>query len=256
MQIDINSDLGEAFGDYPMGRDDEMLQLVSSANIACGFHAGDPVVMTKTVETALANGIDIGAHPGFDDIRHFGRRKLPVDIKELEAETLYQIGALDGIARARKARVSHVTFHGALGNMLYKDAELADALMAVVKAFDPGIIVPVTPGTEIERASQKLGLRTLSKFFVDRAYTADGRLAPRGRPGAVIEDSDEAARRVVRLLDSGTVATIEGEILHIEARMVIVHGDTPHAVEMARTVRRLVEKNGGEIVPLSRLAPA
>lgn len=253
MKIDINSDMGEAFGPYRMGDDDALLKLVSSANIACGFHAGDPDVMTHTVATAIQNGVDIGAHPGFDDKRHFGRRRLPTDARSLRAETLYQLGALDAIARVQGARVSHLSFHGALGNILYKDHELADALLGAVAEFDREIIIPVTPNTATEDAARRHGLRTVRKFFSDRAYDRNGLLVARGTPGAVIKDPAAAAKRVLQLLDSGTVTTIEGVTLPMQAQVVMVHGETPGAVELARAIREVVEGNGGEIVPMSQL---
>jgi UPF0271 protein len=255
MQIDINADLGEAFGAYRMGPDEALMPLISSANIACGFHAGDPLIMADTVARALAQGVDIGAHPGFDDLAHFGRRVLPVEPRRLEAEILYQLGALDAIARAQGARVGHMSFHGALGNILYKDAALADRLIGAVAAFDRDILMPVTPNTEIARAAEKHGLRTLYKFFADRAYDRDGALVARQRPGAVIHDHAAAAQRVVQLLDSGTVTTLEGERIRLAAQIVVVHSDTPGAVELARAVRSTVEAHGGQIVPMSRLSP-
>jgi UPF0271 protein len=253
MQIDINSDMGESFGPYTMGDDEALLKLVSSANIACGFHAGDPRVMTRTVENASRNGVDIGAHPGFQDMAHFGRRKLPTDSKSLQAETLYQIGALQAIACVQGGRVSHVSFHGALGNILYKDEELADALMRSVASLDRNLIIPVTPSTAIESAARKHGLRTVRKFFADRAYDRHGQLVPRGLPGAVIKDSSLAAQRVLQLLDSGTVTSIEGERLEMDARVVIVHGDTQGAAELAQAIRCIVEIAGGQITPMSQL---
>ncbi|TDF61923.1 LamB/YcsF family protein [Cupriavidus sp. L7L] len=253
MKIDINSDMGEAFGPYRMGDDDTLLTLVSSANIACGFHAGDPDVMAHTVATAIKNGVDIGAHPGFDDKRHFGRRRLPTDAKSLKSETLYQLGALDAIAREQGARVSHLSFHGALGNILYKDRELADVLVGAVAAFNRDIIFPVTPNTATEAAAIKHGLRTVRKFFADRAYDSNGLLVPRGTPGSIIHDHDVAAKRVLQLLDSGTVTTIDGETLRMQAQVVMVHSETPGAVELARAIRNALETNGGEIVPMSKL---
>lgn len=154
MQIDINADLGEAYGVYRMGPDEALMALISSANIACGFHAGDPLIMAQTVERALASNIDVGAHPGFNDLAHFGRRVLPIEPQRLEAEILYQLGALDAIARARGGRIRHMSFHGALGNILYKDRALAERLIGAIAAYDRDILMPVTPGTEIERAAE------------------------------------------------------------------------------------------------------
>ncbi|MGI4812384.1 MAG: LamB/YcsF family protein [Janthinobacterium lividum] len=253
MQIDINADLGEAFGVYKMADDASLLDVISSANIACGFHAGDPLIMTRTVEQALARGVDIGAHPGFQDLAHFGRRRLPIEPKRLEAEILYQMGALDGIARTHGARVGHMSFHGALGNILYKDRGLAERLIGAIAAFDRDIIMPVAPNTEIERAAEKHGLRTLRKFFADRAYDRAGMLVSREIAGAVIHNNAVAAARVVQLLDSGTVTTLDGESIKISAQIVVVHSDTPGAIDLAQAIRSAVEAGGGHIVPMSRL---
>jgi UPF0271 protein len=256
MQIDINADMGEAFGAWRMGEDETLLDLISSANIACGFHAGDPLIMATTVENALAKGVDIGAHPGFDDLVHFGRRVLPIEPKRLEAEILYQLGALDAIARARGARVGHMSFHGALGNILYKDRGLAERLVGAVAAFDRDILMPVAPNTEIERAAEKHNLRTMRKFFADRAYDASGVLVNRSVPGSVIHDPLAAAKRVVQLLDSGTVTTIDGTVIKMSAEIVVVHSDGPGAVELARALRTTIEAGGGHVVPMSKLAAA
>lgn len=255
MLIDINSDLGEGFGPYRMADDARLLDLVSSANIACGFHAGDPLIMDGTVKAAIEKGVDIGAHPGFRDLEGFGRRLLPVEPSRLEAEVVYQLGALDAIARRHGRRVTHFSFHGALGNLLSGDAALAQRLVLAAAEYDPGLMMPVAPGSEIARAAEKAGLRTVDKFFADRAYDARGRLVPRSVEGSTIHDDTAVAERVVRLLQDGCVTSIEGHRLRISARVVVVHSDTPGAIELAALIRHKVEAAGGKVTPLSRLPP-
>ncbi len=253
MMIDINSDMGEGFGPYKMGPDEQLLPLVSSANIACGFHAGDPAIMAATIDQAIRLGVDVGAHPGFNDRFNFGRKRLPYDLKVLRSEILYQLGALQALAAAAGGRVTHLAFHGALGNMMYDDRELAETLVKAVAAVAPDIILPVIPNIETERAAQKFGLRTVRKFFADRAYNENGLLVARGHPNAVIHDPAAAARRVLQLLDSGTVTTIEGGTIRMDAQVVIVHSDTDGSVELAKAIRDTVTSAGGEIVPMSKI---
>ncbi|BDM22258.1 MULTISPECIES: LamB/YcsF family protein [Pseudomonas] len=253
MQIDLNCDMGEGFGPYSMGDDEGLLRIVSSANIACGFHAGDPLIMTRTVALAAKNGVDIGAHPGFHDLRHFGRRQLPLEPSELRSELLYQLGALSAITRDAGHKLTHLSFHGALGNRLFRDEELADILVKTVHRFDSELIFPVVPNGAVARAAMRYGMRTHNKFFSDRAYGDDGMLVPRGNPGATIKDPEEAARRVTQLLDSGTVTTITGNSIRINASVIMVHGDGPNAVEIAQKLRVLIENGGGVITPLSAM---
>lgn len=253
MKIDINSDLGEGFGPYKMGPDEELLPLVSSANIACGFHAGDPSIMASTIDQAVRHGVDVGAHPGFNDRFNFGRKRLPYDLKVLRAEVLYQLGALQALAASAGTRVTHMSFHGALGNMMYEDRELAETLVKAVAEVAPDIILPVVPNIETERAAHKFGLRTVRKFFADRAYNDKGLLVSRGTPNSVIHDTAIAARRVLQLLDSGTVTTIDGNTIRMDAQVVIVHSDTAGSVELAKAIRETVTSAGGEIVPMSKL---
>jgi len=254
MEIDINCDMGEGYGPYRMGDDQTLLGLVSSANIACGFHAGDPLTMVNTVQEAVRQDVDIGAHPGFKDRLHFGRRKLPYDLKELRAEVLYQLGALQAMAAACGRSVTHMSFHGAMGNLMYVEKELAESLVSAVASVDKDIILPVLPNIETERAAHRFGLRTVYKFFADREYGTNGLIVPRSVPNSVIHDHQRAAQRVLQLLDSGTVTTIDGQRISMKAQVVMVHGDGPGAVELASAVRQLVEQGGGRIVPLSRLA--
>lgn len=188
MDIDLNADMGEGFGPYRMGEDEALMQIVSSANVACGYHAGDPVIMDRTARLALANGVDLGAHVGFPDLLGFGRRPMQVDPAELSLYVLYQLGALAGIASVAGHRVTHMSFHGALGNMAAADYALAKPLVQAVAAFDRNLIVSVSTNTQIERAARELGLRVATTFLADRAYTDEGDLVSRKLPGAVIKD--------------------------------------------------------------------
>ena len=256
MDIDLNSDMGEGFGAYQIGDDEGLMQVISSANVACGYHAGDPVIMDKTVRLTQANGVDLGAHVGFPDLMGFGRRQMQCDPAELVQYVVYQLGALAGIASVAGARVSHMSFHGALGNMAAADYALAEPLVRAVAAFDPNMIVSVSTNTQIERAADKFGLKVATTFLADRAYTDDGDLVPRKLPGAVIKDHDEVLQRVKRLLDDGVITSINGKKLPIKIQSILLHGDTPGAVEHARAIRHEIESGNGRIVPLSKLVAA
>ena len=252
MEIDLNADLGEGYGPWRMGEDEAMLELVSSANIACGFHAGDAVIMDRTVRRALQGGIDVGAHVGFPDRQGFGRRPIQMDTAELASMVVYQLGALAGIARAAGYRMTHMSFHGALGNMAAADATLAGPLIRAVAAFDPDLIVSSSSSRAIEEAAAQCGLRVATTFLADRAYDDEGLLVPRKLPDSVIKDEAAVLARVRRLLDDGTVLTYSGKSLRVSARSILLHGDTPGAVTLARTIRREIEAGGGCVVPISR----
>ncbi|SFL97070.1 LamB/YcsF family protein [Variovorax sp. OV329] len=252
MNIDLNADLGEGFGPWRMSQDEALLELVSSANVACGFHAGDPLIMERTVRTASQRGIDIGAHVGFPDRQGFGRRVMQVEIEELCAMVIYQLGALSGVARATGGRMTHMSFHGALGNMAAADAALADPLLAAVARFDPKLIVSSSSSQAIEQAAARHGLTIATTFLADRAYDDQGLLVPRKLPDSVIKDEASVLARVRQLLREGTVTTYGGATIPMKARSILVHGDTPGAVELARTVRSEIEAAGGRIVPISR----
>lgn len=253
MQIDLNADLGEAFGPWPIGDDAALMEVISSANIACGFHAGDPLIMQQTVARAKARGVDIGAHVGFPDLQGFGRRRMQIDTVELAAMVTYQLGALAGIAQAQGCRVTHMSFHGALGNMAAADAALAEPLIQAVAAFDPSLMIVSSSSAAIENAANKHGLVVATTFLADRAYTDDGLLVPRGQPGAVIHDTDAVLARVTRLLQDGVVITHSGKALKTAAQSILVHGDSPGAVELARTVRAAIEGVGGRVRPISTI---
>jgi UPF0271 protein len=252
MQIDINSDMGEGFGLYRVGDDEALIDVVSSANIACGFHAGDPVIMGRTVEMAKERCVSIGAHPGLPDLMGFGRRVIQMDSAELEKHLIYQVGALQGIAVAAGHRVSHVSYHAALGNMALADRSIADLLSRAIARLDRDLIVYSMPDTEVERSAERAGLRTLTLFLADRAYDEHGGLVPRKVPNSVITSPQTVATRVRQFLDDGTVTSIEGKRLKIRARSILVHSDTPGSVELARTVRKVVEAGGGVVTPANK----
>ncbi|WAJ29942.1 LamB/YcsF family protein [Antarcticirhabdus aurantiaca] len=254
MRIDLNADLGEGFGPWRMGEDEALLDVLSSANIACGFHAGDPLIMQRTVEAALARGVDVGAHVGFPDIQGFGRRRMDVPAPELAAMVTYQLGALAGIARAAGHRMTHMSFHGALGNLAAAEASVADPLVEAVARFDPEVTIVTSSSRAIEGAAARCGLRAAITFLADRAYHADGLLVPRRLPRSVIHDEAEVLQRVRLLLTEGVVVTYEGERLPTKADSILLHGDTAGAVDLARTIRREIEAAGGSVVPVSRIA--
>lgn len=256
MKIDLNADLGEGFGAWSMGHDEALLDLLSSANIACGYHAGDPLVMQRTVEAALSRGVDIGAHVGFPDLQGFGRRQMRIEARELAAMVVYQLGALQGFAQSAGARLTHMSFHGALGNMAAADADLADPLIAAVARFDPALSIISSTSRAIEGAAARHGVRVVTTFLADRAYGDDGLLVARQRPNSVIHDRERVLERVLRLLREGTVETYDGGSLAMPARSILLHGDTPGAVDLARTIRRAIEEGGGMVVPCSRLDAA
>lgn len=253
MKIDLNADLGEGFGGWKMAEDDALMALISSANVACGFHAGDPLIMNATVRSAKAQGIDIGAHVGFPDLQGFGRRRMNIEINELCCMVIYQLGALAGIATAAGYPLTHMSFHGALGNMAAADAELAGPLIRAVADFDPHIIISSSSSQAIERAADKCGLRVATTFLADRAYDEQCLLVPRGMPGAVIDDHQQVMARIAQLLEEGTVTTITGKRVAVNACSILLHGDTPGAVGFARSIRESIERQGGVITPISRL---
>ena len=251
MDIDLNADLGEGFGPWRMGEDEALLDIVSSANVACGFHAGDPVIMDRTVRMARQRGVDVGAHVGFPDLMGSGRRQMQIETKELVAYVLYQLSALDGMARTAGHRMTHMSFHGALGNMAAADAALAEPLVRAVADFDPTLTVSTSASRAIEDAAERCGLRVRRTFLADRACGDDGLLVPRKLPGAVIYERDAVLARVRQLLEDGTVTSVTGRKIPMRVHSILLHGDTPGAVELARAVRGMVEQ-AGRVVPISR----
>ena len=250
MRIDLNSDMGESFGAWTMGDDDAMLHIVSSANVACGWHGGDANVMHATAALAKARGVAIGAHPGFNDLAGFGRRVIRGDsMAEIERMVAYQIGALQALATMAGHRVTHVKPHGSLGNLVSEDDGFALAVARAIHAVDPRLVYVVMPGRNSHRAAEQLGLPVAREFFADRTYDDDGQLTSRKQPGAVIHDAEAAAVRVVRTLADRAVTTTSGKKIPIGIDTICVHGDNPAAVAMARAVRARLESAGYTIKP-------
>ncbi|HJE24404.1 MAG TPA: 5-oxoprolinase subunit PxpA [Methylorubrum populi] len=250
-RIDLNADLGEGFGPWRMGDDAALLDIVTSANVACGFHAGDPDIMVETAAAALAQGVAIGAHPGFHDLRGFGRNRIQEGPRRLERDIAYQIGALQACAALAGARVTHVKAHGALANLSNEDDAVAAALARAVAGVDRRLVLVVMPGLAAERAGERAGLALVREIYADRAYAEDGTLAPRSSPGAVIHDADEAAERVARMVGEGAVFTGSGRRLPVAIETVCVHGDNPAALVMARAVRSRLERAGLSLRPFA-----
>ena len=252
-QIDLNCDLGESFGAYTIGMDEQVIPYISSANIACGYHASDPVVMRKTVKLAQKNGIGIGAHPGFPDLMGFGRRNMNVSPDEAKAYIQYQLGALYAFCRAAGATLSHVKAHGALYNMAGKDYKLARAICEGILEFDENLILLALSGSEMIRAANDTGLKVASEVFADRAYEEDGSLVARTKPGSMITDEDEAIHRVVRMAKEGKVQSVSGKDIPISADSVCVHGDNAKALEFVQKIRTALTAEGIRILPLSQI---
>ena len=235
--MDLNSDLGEGFGAWRMGDDEAMLDIVTSANVACGFHAGDPSVMRRVCDGAVARGVAIGAHVGYRDLAGFGRRALDIEPEQLADEVLYQIGALDAFARAAGGRVRYVKPHGALYNTAAVDPEQAAAVVEGLRRYDPGLALLCLPDSEMSSQAAKAGVVSYAEAFADRAYTADGRLVSRKEPGAVLHDADAVATRAVAMATGDGLVAADGVQLDLHADSLCVHGDTPGAVELARRIR-------------------
>ena len=249
--IDLNSDMGESFGHYALGNDEALLDVVSSANVACGFHAGDPRVMRRTVEVARAKGVGIGAHPGYLDLAGFGRREMTATPDEVLTDVLYQLGALAAFCRAAGAGLQHVKPHGALYNQIARDERLALAAAEAVARFDPALIFVGLPGSAHERAAAQVGLPFAREAFADRAYNPDGTLASRQLPGSVITDPAEVAARAVRMAVEGRVTALDGSELALAPDTLCIHGDTPGAPDLARRVRAALEEHGVAVRPLA-----
>lgn len=250
--VDLNSDLGESFGNYTIGMDEEILKYVSSANVACGWHAGDPLVMEKTIALAKRFGTAVGAHPGFPDRMGFGRRNMAVTPEEAKAYVQYQLGALQAFAKVQGVRIQHVKPHGALYNMAAADKKLAKAMCEAVYETDKDIIFMGLAGSEMITAAEETGLKAASEVFADRAYNDDGTLVSRKLPGAVIQDKELALRRVVRMVKEGKVESISGKDIDIKADSICVHGDNPKALEFVKDIRDTLEKEGVTISNLMR----
>lgn len=242
--IDLNSDLGESFGQWRMGDDAAMLDIVTSANVACGFHAGDPAGILRTLKAAKAKGVTIGAHVAYPDLVGFGRRNMDVASDELTADVIYQIGALQALAHAAGTQVRYVKPHGALYNTIAHDKRQALAVIEAIRAVDPNLVLVALAGSSLIELARNEGLTCIAEAFADRAYTPQGTLVSRREAGAVLHDAEQVAQRMLRLVESGTVEAIDGSITRIEAESICVHGDSPGAIQMAREVRQLLEQSG------------
>lgn len=243
-KVDMNSDLGESYGAYKIGCDSEVIPLITSANIACGWHAGDSSVMEKTVKTAAEAGVAIGAHPGFPDLLGFGRRNMNVSSDDMRSYIIYQVGALDAFCKAEGVKMQHVKPHGAMYNMAAKDEKLADAVCEGVARVDGSLILMGLSGSVMEKSAEKFGLRFASEVFADRAYEEDGSLVARSKPGAVITDEDEAVSRVIEMVKEGTVTAVSGKKVKISADSICVHGDNAHALEFVKKIRKALAESG------------
>jgi UPF0271 protein len=244
VNIDINCDMGESFGPWKMGADAEVMPNITSANVACGAHAGDPGVMRRTIRAAKQHGVAVGAHPGFADLQGFGRREMQADPAEVEDSLIAQIGALAAMARAEAAPLRHVKAHGALYNMAARDRKLADAVARAIKAFDASLVMFGLPKSPLIEAGIAAGLRVAAEGFADRSYEADGSLTPRSRPGAVIHDAAVVVDRAVRMVRDGVVLTSEGREIPLKVDTICVHGDTPGAPDLTRRIRAGLEAAG------------
>jgi len=250
--IDLNSDVGESFGNYKLGLDEDVIPLISSANIACGYHAGDPAVMRQTVALARTHGVGLGAHPGLPDLVGFGRRNMDVTLEEIRDFVTYQIGALQAVAALQGARLQHVKPHGALYNMAVKTPEIWDAVAEVMAKLDERLILFVLAGPdrqELQAIGRRRGIRIAFEFFADRAYNRDGTLVSRKLPGAVIHDNDGVAAKVVKLVKEGKVKTIDGSEIELQAETICVHGDNPQAVALVKKIRETLEAAGVAVKP-------
>jgi UPF0271 protein len=252
--VDLNCDMGESFGAYTIGADAEVFPYITSANIACGFHGGDPAVMRRTVEAAHRLGVAVGAHPGLPDLAGFGRRSMDVTADEVHDMVIYQVGALLGFARAAGAPVQHVKPHGALYNMAAATPKLAEAIATAVHAVDPGLVLFCLAGSHLVQAGEAAGLRVASEVFADRNYQRDGSLVSRRRADAMVTDAAEAANRAVRMVTEGVVRSVAGEVIQLQADTICIHGDGAHAAEFARRLRRALEGAGVAVRPIGRTA--
>ncbi|WP_299429342.1 5-oxoprolinase subunit PxpA [uncultured Meiothermus sp.] len=244
MTIDLNADAGESFGHWQLGNDAELFPLISSVNVACGFHAGDPLTLRRTLELAKQAGIAVGAHPGFPDLVGFGRRELAATPDEIYADVLYQVGALSAFLKVAGLSLHHLKAHGALYNRAARDSETALAIAQAAKDFDPSLPLVVLPSSPLEVEAQRLGVRVIVEAFPERGYSHDGRLAPRGSGGAWIHSPVEAARRAVQMLVKGQIETVDGRAIPIRAQTLCIHGDNPQAVGIARAIREALLAEG------------
>ena len=255
VRIDLNADLGESFGTWVLGDDEAMLDIVTSANVACGFHAGDATTIRRTVAAAAARGVVVGAQVGYRDLAGFGRRRIDMDAADLTADVLYQLGALEAMCRVAGTRVAYVKPHGALYTTAAVDEVQARAVVDAVAAYDPSLPLLGQPGSVLLRVAESAGLSVVAEAFADRGYAADGRLLPRSDPRALLHEPAEVAERVLRIASEGTLLAVDGTMIAVPARSVCTHGDTPGAVELARGVRARLEAAGVTVMPFATAGP-
>ncbi len=252
-RVDLNSDLGESFGRYTLGMDEKVIPLITSANVACGYHASDPVVMEKTISMAKEAGIRVGAHPGFPDLMGFGRRNMNVTPAEAKAYTLYQLGALQAFCKAKGVTMQHVKPHGAFYNMAAKDEALSRAICEAIASFDENLIVLALSGGELARVAKEMGLRTALEVFADRGYEEDGSLVDRRKEGALITDEEQAISRVIRMVKEKKVTAVTGKDIPIQADSVCVHGDGEKALAFVERIRKALTQEGISICSLDEI---
>ncbi len=251
--VDLNTDAGESYGRWVLVDEGQLFRYVTSANVACGFHAGDPTSIWRTVRLAKSLGVSVGAHPGFPDLMGFGRREMSVNVEELKSYVVYQLGALDAFLRVEGMRMQHVKTHGALYNMAWVREDYARAVAEAVHSYDPKLVLVAPYGSVAARAAEELGLRVAYEAFIDRGYMSDGRLAPRGTPGALVTDLEKILERVVSIVDRGTVLSVDGKPVEVRAHTLCIHGDSPGAVEIARAVNQRLRELGVELRPIARV---
>lgn len=250
IKVDLNCDMGESFGNYSCGMDADVAEYISSVNAACGFHAGDPLVMEKTVQLCKKTGTAIGAHPGFPDLVGFGRRQMKVSMDELRTMVMYQVGALEAFCKAQGLKLQHVKPHGAMYNMAGKDEAMAEAICAAIYAVDPSLILLGASGSKMLEAAKAVGLKGASEVFADRAYEEDGSLVARTKPGAMITDEDEAVSRVITMVRDRKIKTVTGKEIEVKADSICLHGDSAKAVLFAQEIKKALEESGIQIAPL------
>lgn len=250
--VDLNSDIGESFGTYVLGLDEEVIKHVTSANIACGFHAGDPIIMENTVKEAVKNDVAIGAHPGYPDLMGFGRRKMDVSPKEARAYMLYQLGALQAFAEANGRKLQHMKLHGAFYNTACNDEKLAVEVLKALQEVNKDIILLALSGSLIAKKAKDMGVKVAEEVFADRAYNEDGTLVSRKLPGAVIHDKDKAIERIKKMVLDGKVTTIDGKEISIAADSICVHGDNPEAVNFVKNIKESLISEGIEVKSLNK----
>jgi len=253
IKIDLNSDMGESFGAYKLGMDEAVIQRITSANIACGWHAGDPLVMDRTVKMAVEFGVGVGAHPGYPDLLGFGRRNMDCTLEEVQKYLIYQIGALQAFCKINGTKLQHVKPHGALYLMAVENEEIARAVAEAIVSVNPELLYVALAGAKGEfmsRIGQEVGLKVVYEAFADRAYTPEGTLVSRRQPGAVIKDPEEVSERALRMAKDGIVIAVDGTSIPLEAQTLCVHGDTPSAVDLVKKIRETLESEGVMVTPM------